>query len=97
MSAQLLRPSSHRIKNVAPTMSTELRLVPSESAPSRFFMVAFSLVRTEKMPIIDSSMPTAAMSMGATTALYCITTSPCSRYAAAPRALVARMEPQYDS
>ena len=97
MSAQLLIPRSQRMRNVAATISTELRLVPKERAASRFFIEASSLVRTEKIPTMERRIPTAAISIGAITALYCITTSPVSRYAAAPSAEVARIEPQYDS
>ena len=91
---QLSSFSSQRMRNVAATMSTELRLVPKPSAPSRSFIVAFSLVRTEKMPMMESRMPTAAISIGAMTALYCIIVSPLCMKAAAPSAAVARMEPQ---
>ena len=75
-------------------MSTELRFVPKDRALSRSFMVAFSRVRTAKMPRTESRMPTAAMSIGAMTALYCISVSPEWIKAAAPSAAVARMEPQ---
>ena len=91
---QLSMPSSHRMRKVAATMSTELRLVPRERAFSKSFIFASSLVRTANMPIRDSNIPTAAISMGAMTALNCITVSPLCRKAAAPRAAVARMEPQ---
>ena len=90
-------PSIHIIRKVAPTISTELRLVPKESERSSSFIPAFSFVRTVNIPSIDSNMPTAAMSIGAITALNCISTSPDDMNAAAPRADVARIEPQYDS
>ena len=92
--SQLSMPNAHNIKKVAATMSTELRLVPSDRAPSRSFIRAFSLVRTAKMPTRESRMPTAAISMGAMTALTCISVSSAWRKAAAPNAAVARMEPQ---
>jgi hypothetical protein len=82
---------------VAPTMRRELRLVPKERDLNRFFRVALSLVLTENIPTIERNIPTAAISMGAITALYCITTSPELDNAAAPSAAVARIEPQYDS
>ena len=94
MPCQLSSPSSHRMRNVAAIISTELRFVPRDSAASRFFMEAPSLVRTAKMPAMDSKMPTAAISMGAMTALNCITVSPVSMKAEAPSAAVERMEPQ---
>ena len=60
-------------------------------------MLASSLVRTENMPMMDKMIPTAAISIGAMTALYCMSTSLLLMKAAAPSAEVARMEPQYDS
>ncbi len=83
------------------TIRSELRLVPTASELRRFLIEAFSLVFTAKMPIMDSTMPTAAISMGARTALTCramapsvpsVVTAPAP--AAAPRAAVARIEPQ---
>ena len=94
MSAQLSMSSSHMMTNVATTMRAELRLVPTDSEPSRSLMVAFSLVRTAKMPMMESRMPTAAISIGAMTALNCMAVSPEWRNAAAPSAAVERMEPQ---
>ncbi|OAV70731.1 hypothetical protein Barb7_03241 [Bacteroidales bacterium Barb7] len=75
-------------------ISTELRFVPTASALSNCLIFAFSLVRTEKIPIIDRMIPTAAISIGAMIALYCSSTSPEATKAAAPSAAVARMEPQ---
>ena len=74
-------------------------MVPSESECRRFFIVAFSLVRTAKIPIIERTIPTAAISIGARTAFSCIpdSTAAVVLYAAAPSAAVARIEPQYDS
>ena len=66
---------SHRIKKVATTISTELRFVPNASEPSRSFIFAFSLVRTAKIPIIERIIPTAAINIGAITALNCIAVS----------------------
>ena len=73
---------------------TELRFVPTASERNRFFIVAFSLVRTAKIPMIDRTIPTAAISFGAITAFYCISTSPVATKAAAPRAAVANIDPQ---
>ena len=78
-------------------INTELRFVPMASAFSSSRIVAFSFVRTAKMPMIDNTIPTAAISIGATTALYCISTSPDATNAAAPNAEVARMDPHYHS
>ena len=97
MFSQLGMPSSQRMRNEAPAMSTELRFVPSESERNSVFMLAFSFVRTANMPRIDRMMPTAAMSIGAMTALNCASGCSALTNAAAPRAEVARMEPQYDS
>ena len=47
--------ASHRIKKVATTINTELRLVPKASEFSKSFIFAFSLVRTEKIPIMESN------------------------------------------
>ena len=91
---QLSNCKSHRIKKVAATISTELRFVPNASEPSKSFIVAFSLVRTEKMPIMESRIPTAAISIGAITALNCMTVSAECIKAAAPNAAVAKIEPQ---
>ena len=44
---------------------------------------------------MDNIIPTAAISIGAITALNCVSVSPIN--AAAPNAAVARIEPQYDS
>ena len=82
------------MRNVAPTMSTELRFVPNDRERSNPFMPASSLVRTAKMPMMDRMMPTAAINIGAMTALNCMSTSPVAMKAAAPSAEVARMEPQ---
>ena len=91
---QLSSFNSQRIRKVATTISTELRFVPKAREFSRSFIPAFSLVRTEKMPIIERIIPTAAISIGAMTALNCISVSPEWIKAAAPRDAVARMEPQ---
>ena len=60
---QLSSCKSHRIKNVAATISTELRFVPKANEPSKSFMVAFSLVRTANIPIIERIIPTAAINI----------------------------------
>jgi Na+/H+-translocating membrane pyrophosphatase len=62
--------------------------------PSNSFIPAFSLVRTAKIPMIERTIPTAAISIGAITALNCITVSSEPIKAAAPKAAVARIEPQ---
>ena len=92
--SQLSNFSNHRIKKVATTIKIELRLVPKASEFSKSFIFAFSLVRTEKIPIMESNIPTAAISIGTITALNCISVSPEWIKAAAPRAAVARIEPQ---
>ena len=46
------------------------------------------------MPRIESRMPTAAISIGAITALICNASEPAEEKAAAPSAAVARIEPQ---
>ena len=76
------------------TISTELRFVPKPSALSSCFMSASSLVRTAKIPMMESTIPIAAISMGAITALNCISVLPVPMKAAAPKAAVARIEPQ---
>ena len=73
-------------------MSTALMLVPTESDVSRFFIVAPSFVLTMKMPISERNMPTAAIIIGAMTALSCM--SGLSANAVAPRAAVLRILPQ---
>ena len=78
--------------NVATAISTALTLVPTERDVSRFFIVAPSLVFTIKMPIRDRKMPTAAIIIGAMTALSCM--SGLRAKAVAPRAAVLRILPQ---
>ena len=73
-------------------MSIALTLVPSESERSKSFIEAPSLVLTRKMPINDKKMPTAAIIIGATTALSCI--SAFMANAVAPKAAVDRILPQ---
>lgn len=89
--------SIQRIRNVPITMRTELRFVPVESALSNSFMPAFSFVRTANMPIMERIIPTAAINIGAITALNCISVLPVPMKAAAPSAAVASIDPQYDS
>ena len=79
---------------VASAMSSELKLTPTPSERSSWRIVAPSFVRTRKMPTIERRMPTAAISIGASTALSCIASLPDEAKAAAPRAAVARIEPQ---
>ena len=42
---------------VATTISAELKLVPNDNDPNKSFIVAFSFVRTAKIPIIDKKIP----------------------------------------
>ena len=78
---------------VAMAMRIALTFVPSESERSRSFIVAPSLVRTRKMPNNERNTPTAAISIGAITALSWIS-RPATPKAAAPRAAVDNTEPQ---
>ncbi len=71
-------------------MKMELLLTPRLRAESSSFWFAPSLVRTRKIPRIERRVPTAATSIGAITALNCRAVP---RYAEAPRAAVARIEP----
>mgnify|MGYP006946704810 CR=1 FL=1 len=89
--------SFQRIRNVPITMRTELRFVPVESALSNSFMPAFSYVRSANMPIMERIIPTAAINIGAITAVNCISVLPVPMKAAAPSAAVASIDPQYDS
>ncbi len=61
-------------------MSIELRFVPKDNAPNKSFIDAFSFVLTQNMPIIERMIPTAAISIGAITALNCRVTSPSAIY-----------------
>ena len=76
-------------------MKTEEKFTPRLSDFSSWLIPAFSLVLTRKIPITDRNTPTAAISIGAKTALSCI--PPWPMKALAPRAAVARTLPQYDS
>ena len=58
------------------TINPALRLVPVDKALSNSLIPAFSLVRTAKIPMMDKMMPTAAISIGAMTALNCMAVSP---------------------
>ena len=82
---------------VATMMSIELKLIPVESDFRRSFNLASSRVRTVNIPMMERMIPTAAMSIGAITALNCMVLSPLPMNAAAPRAEVASIDPQYDS
>ena len=77
---------------VATAIKAALTLVPLLSEPRSCFVVAPSLVRTIKMPSNERKIPTAAISMGAMTALNCM--SLCMEKATAPRAAVERILPQ---
>lgn len=78
--------------NEATAMSTALKFTPKPSERRSCFIDAPPLVRTVKMPITERIIPTAAISMGASTAFIC--TSGLNMKAAEPSAAVARMEPQ---
>ena len=78
---------------VAMAMSTAAVLVPRPSERSRSFICAPSFVRTRNMPSRLRKMPMAAMSMGAMTALSCMSPAADAK-AVAPRAAVLRIEPQ---
>ena len=80
--------------NVAPAISSELKLTPTPSERSSSRIEAPSRVRTRKMPMIESTIPTAAISIGASTALSCIAMPSAVANAAAPSAAVASTEPQ---
>ena len=97
ISAQFSIFNAHKMANVANTMRIELRFVPNASDFNKSFILASSRVRTENIPIIESNIPTAAISIGAITAFICISVSPAPIKAAAPKAEVANIEPQYDS
>ena len=84
--------------NVAAAIKMAAVLVPRLKAPRSCFIPASSLVRTKKMPIKESSTPTAAINMGANTAFSCISAPAALCVAAvakaeAPNAMVAKMEP----
>ena len=79
---------------MARAISSELKLTPTPSERSSSRIVAPSFVRTRKMPMIESRMPTAAISIGASTALSCRASLPAEAKAAAPSAAVASTEPQ---
>ena len=91
-------PKSHaKMPNVATAIRQAAVLVPIESARRSSFIPAPSLVRTRYIPMIESSTPQAAMSEGARTAFICIPSTAEVAKAEAPRAIVARMDPAYDS
>ena len=79
--------------NVAAAIRMAAVLVPRLNAPSSCFMPAPSLVFTRKIPMMDSNTPTAAISIGANTALYCMPSTAEVAKAEAPKAMVAKMEP----
>ena len=82
------------MRNEAQAMSTALTLVPTESERSRSFIVAPSFVRTRKMPSSERNTPTAAIIIGAITALSCMPSAALAAKAEAPRAAVDSTEPQ---
>ena len=69
---QFSRSRAHKMTNVAIAISTDEVLVPRDNAPRSCFMPASSFVFTIKIPMRESSTPTAAISIGANTALSCI-------------------------
>ena len=79
---------------VATAISSELKFTPTPSECSSSRIVAPSFVRTRKMPMIESRMPTAAISIGASTAFICKASEPADAKAAAPSAAVASTDPQ---
>ena len=97
MPIQLSMPNPQRMRNVAAAISTALVLVPRLSAARSFFIPASSSVLTKKMPMIDSTTPTAAIIDGASTAFICIPSTADVANAEAPNAIVARILPAYDS
>ena len=90
---QLLMPSRYNIPNVAKAINTALTFTPTPNDCSSSRIEAPSRVRTRNMPIIESRMPVAAISIGASTAFTC-SDSPIEAKAAAPSAAVARTAPQ---
>jgi len=72
---QFCKFSIQRIRKVATTIKAELKFVPTASEPNNSFMPAFSFVLTEKIPIMERRMPTAAINIGAITALNCMVVS----------------------
>ena len=82
---------------VATAIKTALALTPRPKELSNCFIEAPSLVRTKKIPIIDNTTPTAAINIGANTAFSCIPSTAEVANAEAPKAIVAKIEPAYDS
>ena len=80
----------------AKALNAAARLVPKLMLLRSWLIEAPSLVRTVKMDTTDRTTPTAAISIGARMAFICIS-GPARKNAEAPRAIVERMEPQYDS
>ena len=93
MPSQFSIPRTYMMTKVAAAMSTALMFVPKPSDFRSWLMPAFSFVLTVNIPMTDRITPTAAISIGAKTAFICID-SPAMKKAEAPRAMVARMEPQ---
>ena len=89
---QLVMPKKYKMRKVAMAISTAATLVPRLKDFSKSFIVASSLVRTKKIPIRLKKIPTAAIIIGATTALSCM--SPLATKAVAPNAAVDKILPQ---
>ena len=83
----------YMMPKVATAISTAAALVPRLNAPRSSFMPAFSLVFTRKIPMMESNTPTAAISIGASTALNCKPSTAAVANAEAPKAIVAKIEP----
>ncbi len=84
-----------KIANVATAINTAAVFVPRLRAASNCFISASSFVLTIKIPRSDKTTPIAAIKTGASTALSCIPSI--DAYAEAPKAIVASIEPAYDS
>ena len=69
-------PKLYKMPKVAIAIRTELRFVPTAKDFSNWPMPASSFVRMAKIPMIERMIPTAAISIGAITALYCNSTLP---------------------
>ncbi len=71
---------------------TEITRFPMAAYDDQFDAATQALARFMKIPMIDSTIPTAAINIGASTALNC--SSGLNLKAAAPSAAVARIDPQ---
>ena len=80
------------IKYEKNTISTELKLIDLDNEFNNSFCVALFFAFTTNIPAIERIIPIAATSIGAITALNCIVGL--LKNAEAPRAAVAKIEPQ---